>query len=325
MRNFYYYLLILVICNACALSKSQVKAVNQFAKLTESYSAYPKAIVEEYIELNHDVRLMDIGTFSSKEKSWGQIVSAGDNRDAQLKAIRELDLSIKIIDTYAQNLKVLTSEDFYKSLDEPSEKLGNNLDTLIARYNDLKGDQGLEIGIGKLIGKAVLTIGKTFIKAKQAKFTKEFVQKADPLIGTVTGNIEKLLHEQVVSQWIPSETRNLKNKHGKLFDSISFPATDESDLKITFGRVDHYRSGYILRRDLGQEVSDRYLKILKLETSAKAVAKSIKELRTAHHKLAKEVKRKKKFEEAIPELVKLGSALSDVYDAYNSLSKDETN
>lgn len=320
----YQSLLLVFIISSCALTKSQVKSVNKFAKLTESYSAYPQAVVEDYVDTYHDVMLMDIETFGDANDAWKQITKVADIRKEQLDKAKELDLSIKIIDKYAQNLKLLTSEDFHKSLEDQTDKLGTNLDTLISRYNEFKGEEDkLKLGIGKLAGEAILAIGKTFVKAKQAKYVKEYVTKSDTLITSITSNIQRLMNNQLANNSIPSLKGNLKRKYITLFGYVNYPSPHEPDSIKNYARALDIREESMHLDKLGKEASDTYLRLLKLESTAKTVAKSISKMGKAHNVLAKEVQTRRKLKEVIPALVEFGSALSDVHDAYSDLKETE--
>ena len=95
---------------------------------------------------------------------------------------KELDLIIHIIDAYGQSLVCLTSPEHSAQLDTASKSLGTNLDGLIGQYNSINSAHPLPTGIGGAVSELVTLGGEQFIRSRQAKEVKEFVQKADPMI-----------------------------------------------------------------------------------------------------------------------------------------------
>ncbi len=150
--------------SSCAsLTKSQLDAVNAFGQ---------PAVIFQHIRAA--LFLFTI-TFMCRTKCSGPTVYPIPNNtlrpsaqanDFKLKTrliSEETDLSLHIIDQYAQSLVMLTSAAKpVNQLDTASHNFGNNIDSLVSKYNTLKPQSPLPTGHGDDLS-ALRWPGATFI------------------------------------------------------------------------------------------------------------------------------------------------------------------
>lgn len=173
----------LVLLSGCAsLTKSQLTEVNEFGSLTANFSTYPVSLYSSYLDIHEKALMYSANSITGAEDHYKSINSAYQLKKSLTAKNKELDLTIHIIDAYGQSLVCLTSPEHSAQLDTASKSLGTNLDGLIAQYNAINTSKPLPTGIGAAVSELVTLGGEQFIRSRQAKEVKEFVQKADPMI-----------------------------------------------------------------------------------------------------------------------------------------------
>jgi hypothetical protein len=185
-------LLLAGVAAGCAvLTTSQVQEVERFAKATDEYGALPDAAMDAH----RDVRLRRQLFFASTLPEGSEILRAIDSAlrqssELRAEATRARD-ALRVLDLYADQLTLLSSDEFTTDLEEASRRLGRSLDQAIAEYNRAHGASlGL---IGGTVAAAVRAGGGLYIRYRQATLLREYVTGADGIVAALTRDVQALM------------------------------------------------------------------------------------------------------------------------------------
>jgi hypothetical protein len=294
--------LILVFLMGCAsLTKTQINSVNKYALLLEKNSDYPGAILTEYINIQYEIQKLNTGTFHDtlvNTKLWNSY--KGKNK--ALKEVRKVDLSLKIIGEYAAALNKLSSKELYENIKNPSQKLGTHIDTLINEFNSINNNP-IPAGIGMLISKGLTECGQSYVKNKQAKELKKFIQEGEPLVSLTTTCINNNLDTLIIRQWIPGLKLDLKVRQENLLQNLN-PKGD-------------YKAYYAT--EFNKEVALLMVRIDNLDQLAIKTISSVKRLGKAHSELLKNIQERKQIKEVLKETQRLFLTTREIYETYISV------
>jgi hypothetical protein len=273
----------MVLLGSCAsLTKSQVETVNQFARMSRNFSAYPGKIISGLAALRvkkglYFVNAMDDDSASSSLHV-DELNKIYDAHKEDLHVAGKVDITFKIIDKYAQSLLLLSSDKHAADLDSQAVYFGTNLDSLITTYNAIPGVTTVRAGLGSVIGSIILAGGKQIIRSKQATAIKEFVPKADTLIGVMTHNLLEFLESDNIYILIDHEEKDIPRTYKSFLNHRKPTLQNERDYLALKSDIDH-------------------IKILRDQT-----IEATRNLRKAHARLLAEIKEKKDIKEVITEL-----------------------
>jgi hypothetical protein len=287
---------LLLLPGCASLTNSQIDEIHTYATLLQNYSDYPSHVLEEFIDLKYDVDLCNSGTFGFASVN-GKIWQVYLDKKAALTKAKRLDVSIRVIQAYAVAISNLSSSDLSDNLDKPSQKLGENTDTLISTYNS-QATNKLPKGVGKLLGDVVLFSGKTLVKDRQAKELKKFILQGDTLISIITEAINKDLNEIVLQSWIPGIKNTLASNHQNLLENLN-PKGDYT--------------AYIATQ-YNKEVGQYIVRIDKLEEMTKKTIQSVSEVQKAHKRLLTTIQTRKKLKEKVADIQALSNSLQTMHD-----------
>jgi hypothetical protein len=304
--NKFLFTLLFLFSNCASLTNSQIDEIHAYATLLQNYSDYPSHVLEEYIDLKYDVDLCNSGTFgpsSVNDKIWQVYV----DKKAALTKAKRLDVSIRVIKAYATAISNLSSNELSDNLDKPSQKLGENTDSLVSTYNSLATNK-LPRGIGLLLGDAVLFSGKTIVKDKQAKELMKFILQGDTLISIITEAINKDLNEIVLQSWMPGIKATLASNHQNLLENLN-PKGDYTAYVAT---------------QYNKEVGQYIVRIDKLEEMTKKTIRSVSQVQKAHKKLLATIQTRKKLKEHITDIQTLSNSLQTMHDDLTKILEAKT-
>jgi len=187
------FLLASIITSCASLSKSQLNEVNAFGLLTCNFSAYPGTVVSTYNRIHQQQELYRANSIDDAAEHFKAIEKANDFKQKTDLISPKIDLSLKIIDQYAQGLIILTANKYNKKLDTSAKSFGSNLDKLVAAYNKVDAGANLPSGIGSLAAAAITLGGDIYIRKKQADDIKQILPIGDKIIEKMTTNILEFL------------------------------------------------------------------------------------------------------------------------------------
>jgi hypothetical protein len=303
-----YYVLIVALAfifiNGCAsLTGTQISSINSYSRLLEKNAAMPVAIITEFINIKYDIELMNTGSIKpslANEKLWNSYKGKNDAFEKAKKA----DASLKILEEYAVAIDRLSADELNEDLKKPSEKLGISVDTLIVRFNTATGKK-IPPGIGLLLSKGTLFIGRNWIRNEQAEALREYLQEGDTLVAMITMNLKKELDSLVLGQWVPALKEDLKAKQEDLLNNLN-PDGD-------------YTAWYATQ--VNREAAAIIARIDNLEKLAGKASQSAGAIRRAHRELVINCAEKKTISEVLIESRNLYRATRDLYETWLTIVK----
>jgi hypothetical protein len=210
----------LALFSGCAvLTKSQVKEVNAFAEASKKYGDLPGGPIRAYGDARRADRLLNVSARDysdekAQKQGWEEIVKANELEDSYKSAADEVDATLDVLNTYSDLLVVLSSDQFTDSLDASAKSLGDAMDKAVNTYNQTvltpqgKPDLGL---IGKPVAAAVRGAGGIWLRHRQAEYLKRYVTAAQPIIQSVTLQIQDLMTNTMTGYFDKLEARTSKD------------------------------------------------------------------------------------------------------------------
>lgn len=212
----------------CAvLTSSQVKEVERFATAVEGYGTLPGTVISAYGEASEEDKLMVVTGFAFSRDDPAaaddalDILQSARKRRQEFNAVaRQADDALRVLDTYAELLVTLTSDDFTAILEERALSLGKSLDKTIKTYNEIYAtDLSL---LGSKAAQAIRGLGGLYIRRRQTVLLKEYVTRAQPIIDDLTKQVENMIdtkirpHLKDLRMRIDDEFINLANESRRL-------------------------------------------------------------------------------------------------------------
>jgi len=286
-----------VLCSSCAsLTKSQVTAVNQFARTSNHFSDYPSKILFALADVRVKRGLYFANSLDNTEPHIEELnnLYAAQKEDYRVSA--KADITFQIIDKYAQSLLLLSSDKHAADLATQAGNFGVSLDSLIATYNSIPGATQVHKGIGGIVGSIIMAGGQQIIRAEQASAIQKFVPDADQMIGVMTGNLLEFLQSGNIALLIANEERGIQSNYKSFLNQRKPTIQNERD--------------YLeLKRDIDN------IKMLKDQTIA-----ATQNLRIAHSQLLKEIAQKKDLKEVMAELQTLYENVKNIKSTIGELN-----
>lgn len=293
------------IAGCASLTGTQISSINNYSRLLEKNADMPAAIITEFINIKYDIELMNTGSVEpscANEKLWN---SYNGKSEAFGKA-KKADASLKILSEYAVALDRLSADDLDEDIKKPSEKLGISVDTLIVRFNSATGKK-IPPGIGLLLSKGTLFIGRNWIRNGQAEALREYLFEGDTLVAMITMNLKKELDSLVLGQWIPALKADLRVKQEDLLNNLN-PDGD-------------YTAWYATK--VNREAAVNIARIDNLEKCAEKAARAAGAIRKAHKELVICCAEKKNIREVLVESRNLYRTTRDLYETWLAIAKQK--
>lgn len=299
-RCFLCCIVVTLFCSCASLTKTQLTAVNQFAKTSENFSFYPGTIVEELAEVRMKSSTYAANSFVDAKVHLSELDNAYSFRRHDALVSAKADITFRIIDKYAQSLLLLSSDKYATNLSTQAQAFGENIDSLITLYNSIGDVQKVPVGVGDGVSQFITAGGRLYIRSRQAREVKKFVILADTLISVMTANLVEFLQSSILNELIENERVDLARNYLSFLRSRSTftdvrGRTDSSrmlsDTKSTVQNDEDYLD---IKASL-DAISD-----LRDETVA-----ATKKLRIAHKKLKDAVSTKKNLQTTIVETQEL--------------------
>ena len=304
MKHLYFLLTLLLIFSGCAsLSKTQVDSVKKFADATIDYSAYPKTLITDYLDLQNELFLLKSPLITNPEKA---VSSIYENRQSLLeikKAAEQLNLSYKILKCYAENLEMLATTDYNRNIRLSANDLRLNLDTLIDKYNTTYNKNLPKLS--NLVFKAFLYLGEKYVENKRAKAIKDYMGKGNEIVCEMSSVTKNFVENKVKDSWMFDMEEQVKSNHRALRKQI---------IKDTL----NYSVNIATLRNLDKEIISYYNEIDYLNALTDMLAQSTDKLCKAHKSLSNSIKEKKKLVDILPEIKDFYYSVEDLKDIHRS-------
>ncbi len=315
---------VLLLGSGCAsLTRSQLDEVNAFGKLTCNFSAYPGTIISTYNRVHVQAEIYRANSLPNPQNHFTAIEKAAKFNGLTKSFPDSIDLSLKIIDQYAQALILLTSDKHELKLDTSAIKFGTSLDGLVGSYNKADTTAKLPTGIGSAVAAAVAFGGEALIRTKQADDVKKVVPMGDQIIAKMTDNLLNFLgpendptHEGKLQMLIAQEKINVANSYraylGLNRDTIAL----EKEKDKFSGYIKHDRFATVTDdKECLQMLED----LDAIEALRVQCIKAVTALRKAHAKLLKDTQQREKLREYAQELQDYGADIQKVYNGVKAV------
>ena len=180
------------------LTESQVGAVRRFGEATEQYGPLPEAVIDSYASakvqddwvLNVPGMRIDSEIAAARqqaEQNWSGLLQARELSGALAEQADRAGAALAVLDTYAELLTILASDQFTDNLETSAEALGAQLSKGVQAYNARTG--GNLPDIGSIAAAAVRGAGGIYIRARQEQALKRLVPQADAAIAQLTVDV----------------------------------------------------------------------------------------------------------------------------------------
>ena len=300
-------LLISLCFSSCAaLTESQIKTVNKLAVSGDSVATAPSVMFRELAAIRTERGLFYAASLTEADVRFAELnaLAAAAREDEQLAA--RTDVCVDVLNSYLRALRSISNTARWKQIGTEMRSLGNNLDSVILRFNQLDWvDLELPQGVAKLSGKFAGYLSENYMRNRQARAVRQFVTEGDTLIAVCTDALVQLLRKQQVQELIDNEETGLRNNY-----------------LVYLHRVEA----------LGQLPSldnDRYyLKLMRNLEDAKSIrdkcVSGLRSLKSAHHKLLTELDQRKRLDYWNEELTELNTLAAQLNALLKELNVYET-
>ncbi|MHB8522353.1 MAG: hypothetical protein ACYDH9_16555 [Limisphaerales bacterium] len=295
-----------VLGGGCAvLTKSQVQEVKAFARAAENYGTLPGQPIRVYASVDRVDRVMIVSArnFSepdAREKGWEELQKANASSSAFEAIATQTDRALDILNTYAELLITLTSDQFTDSLETGAKALGTSLDQAITRYNEgvrqPKGASPLGL-IGGTVAAVVRGGVGVGIRHRQARYLKAYVTAAQPVMGDLTADVRTLMTNEVLTAVNELESRF------------------KDDFKTAAGRRQ------TMSLDTLESVADAQEQIRRARELCHSAATAAGKFSAAHARLAQDLSHRKTLESHIAEIEALADEIKQAKKLRSELGK----
>jgi hypothetical protein len=201
----------------CAvLTTSQVQEVKRFSQASDAYTALPGVLARSYGTLVRDSALLALsrqefgpGDTMSADNAWRKIVQTYDAEQELIAAGDRMDGALAVLKQYSEILTQLVADEYTDALGESSAKLGTSLDSALTAYNNKYRVANPVPKVGGQIAEAIRLAGGLYIRYRQAQILKDTIEKANPLIQAMMGDI-KTIADNKVEDFAAYETTHLR-------------------------------------------------------------------------------------------------------------------
>jgi hypothetical protein len=201
---------LLVCASGCAvLTTSQVKAVENFARITKEYTELPGALAESYGVLLRDNKLLSVSRYEygkvdrrggvdtgKSTTAWQELEEAYRLEVDFNETGKRMDTALGILKDYSAILSALVSDEYTTALDESAGILGNSMDKAIEAYNKSYSPAKPLLKVGGNIGLIIRAAGGIYIRHRQAEILRDIIEKANPLIEGLMDELAMIASEK---------------------------------------------------------------------------------------------------------------------------------
>jgi hypothetical protein len=288
----------LFVCGCATLSKTQIESVNQFARYSKDFSAFPSRIMTELADIRTIRGVWYANSLSVPKLHIDVLDSVYFNKTHAYNISEKSDITFQVIDKYARSLALLSSDRYESEFVKQTEGFGVSLDTLIKRYNRIDQSAALPEGIGAAASKLVIMGGRQYIRSKQAREIKKFVPRADTLVAVMTSNLLQFLKSENIDELIKAEEFGI-NQNYLSYIRQSQGTSVEADFQYL-------------------ELKSRLDKVKELRSKTITATKS---MRNAHAELLVTIREKKKLIESLQELKVMAEEVKDLKATVDKIDK----
>ncbi len=283
-------LLLIWCCSSCAaLTESQLQTVQKLAVSGDSVAAAPSVLFRELAAIRTERGLFYAASLTGAQARFAELNALAAAALEDEKLAERTDVCVDVLNSYLRALRSISNPVRWKQIGTEMRGLGNNLDSVILRFNQLDWtDLELPEGVAKLSGKYAGYLSENYMKNRQTVAVREFVSEGDTLVAVCVDALVQLLRKQEVQELIDNEETGLRNNYLAYLQRIE-----------TLGQlppVDHDR---------------HYLELLENLEHAKSIrdkcVRGLQSLKRAHHKLLTALDKRDRIDYWYNELTELNN------------------
>jgi hypothetical protein len=278
-----------LVTSCAVLTKSQLKMVTNLTVASDSVAVTPKVIFDELATVRLERGLYYAASLTSAAAREKEInaLAAASIADEQL--VNRAAVYVNVLNSYLRALRSISADARWSAYGTEWRGIGRNIDSLILRFNQTELlDTEITAGWAKLSGQYMGYMSERYMRNRQAKTVRAFVNEGDTLVAVCTDGLIELLKKGDLTDLIENESEGLKNNY----------------------------EAYLHRLESAGEMPDisddrRYVDLVKrMETVKKTRSRcvtALQSLKRAHAKLAKELQKKQKADFYYDELIELNT------------------
>ena len=308
-KRFLLILFLFSILTGCSvLTKSQIDSIHVYSLATQEYSQYPAQLIKDFVEVQNNIFLLTSPLIFNPERAADRIFSHQMDQSEILEEAERLDLSFTILKEYAKNLEILSTPGYFEKFNTNIKNTGTNLDLLVDRYNT-QFDKKLPEGVGSLVYRSLVLVGKESIARQRGNILKNYILKGDPIIKEITEVTKEFLEGKVSEVWLKQIDLELKSAHTAVrrqivVDTLNYPSS----------------AFHIIQLDT--RVDQLYKNIYQLKKLNESLLISLDELYPAHHAITIDVRQKKKLTTILTEITLFVAEVHDIIEQFKIVSKE---
>jgi hypothetical protein len=181
---------------ACAtiLTKSQVKAVDDFASATNGYEELPPQVIRAWDEIRLTggvLAMTSVGTGLPGVDALGSLERKVDQSLEFQADANELRSSLEILKQYTALLKTLTSDDYTNETEARAKDLGRSCDGAVNEYNKVSGKSLPKFA--SIAAAAIEGLGSIYLRVRQGMYLKEYVAQANKALPKILERVHEIL------------------------------------------------------------------------------------------------------------------------------------
>ncbi len=277
------------VTSCASLTTSQLKMVTNLTVASDSVAVTPKVIFDELATIRLERGLYYAASLTSATAREKEIntLAAASIADEQL--INRTEVYVSVLNSYLRALRSISADARWSAYGTEWRGIGRNIDSLILRFNQTELlDTQITVGWAKLSGQYMGYMSERYMRNRQAKTVRAFVNEGDTLVAACVDGLVELLKKGELDDLIENESEGLKNNYEAYLHRL------ESTGKQADISADR-----------------RYIELVKrLEAAKKTRSRCItalQSLKRAHAKLVKELEKKQKIDYLYDELIELNT------------------
>ncbi len=190
-------LLLLFLSSCAALTKSQKKAVDEFAESSKEFSAAPKKFLQSVNECFYKYGKLEAATTDDVNRRLNHLDNIINRYNRWDNFIEKYNTSYLLIEKYGKALQSFANIDVEKDVNENAASMGNAIDTLIKRSSERKINT-IPLGFGNLAAKIIQKAGNRYIRKRQKEDLIAFLTIGDVLVDSIHIVLKELVAETLV-------------------------------------------------------------------------------------------------------------------------------
>jgi len=284
-----------VVLTSCAvLSKSQLQLVTNLSIASDSVSQSPIAIFSELANIHTERGLYYAASLSSAAARQKEINALAQTAIDDAALTSRANVYIAVLNSYLRALRSLSADARWTAYGTEWRGLGRNIDSVFLRLNQTGLlDKEIETGWAKLSGQYIGYMSENYMRSRQAKTVRAFVNEGDTLVAACTEALIELLKKGELIEMIDNESEGLQANYSaylvRLEKSGALPDID----------LDRHYISLVQRIEASRKVRTRCITALQ-------------SLRRAHKRLVTALQKRRNITFIYEELLELNALAAEL-------------